>query len=233
MFSQSPSISPTDQRKPALGNHRKVLAILGEDDYFALNPTPPTSSSASYQLSLNPIAHEPFPTTWTAQNGLPSSNSGTFFQDSSEHEVSPISAAFRSEGEPTTGSDVHDFGYKDYRRESLASADSGNSKSSQNVRSRIQGLFGGGVDGENASSEHSGREDSDVNIQAFPYPPSLRSRNDSTSSKPLPDPPRNRGVSPKPSRPRTPLPSSDVTPWMYQTYGVCTSLSIYSIPKYL
>jgi adenylate cyclase len=228
MFSQSPSISPTDQRKPSLGNHRKALAVLGADDYFALNSQPPPpSSSGSYQLSLNPMAHDPFSAGWSssAKSGLSNSNSGSLVQDSSEQELSPISHAFRSGSEHTTGSDTQDFGYKDFRRESAASADSSNSKSSQNghLRKRLQGLFGGE---DNAHVESSDREDSDPNLQVSAD--LTRSRNDSTSSKHLSEYSRNRTVSPRPSRPRTPLPSSDVTPWMYQQFGVCSPLHQHS-----
>ncbi|KAF3395032.1 hypothetical protein DPV78_008581 [Talaromyces pinophilus] len=231
MFSHSPSISPTDLRKPSIQNHRKALAILGADDYFSLNsgtPPPPPPASESYQLSLNPIAHDPFRASWVSpasptspdQNEPPSRNSGTFLQDASEHEVSPITPAFRHGSENTSGSDAHDFGYKEFRRESAASATSSNSKSSQNghIRRRLQGFFGSGAGDESGPAESSGREDCDANSQHRETSVS-RHRNDSAASKNFSETSKARTVSPRPSRPRTPLPSSEVTPWMYQQYN--------------
>jgi adenylate cyclase len=239
MFSNSPSVSPTDLRKPSIQNHRKALAILGADDYFSLNsapPPPPPPASGSYQVSLNPIAHDPFRASWVSpaspdQTEPPDRNSGTFLQDASEHEVSPITPAFRHGSENTSSSDMQDLGYKEFRRESAASATSSNSKSSQNghIRRRFHGLFGGGAGDESGPAESSGREDCDTNIQNRDIPMS-RHRNDSTASKNLPETSKTRTLSPRPSRPRTPLPSSEVTPWMYQQYNVririaCTPLS--------
>ncbi|KAH8689542.1 adenylate cyclase AcyA [Talaromyces proteolyticus] len=226
MFVDSPSISPTDERKPAaLGSHRKALAVLGADDYFSPNSQPPPqpATSGPYKLALNPIAHDPFNTSWSSsspiQNESPNPNSVTFLRDASESEVSPITPAFRSGNGNTTTSDVRDFGYRDYRRHSAASittAGSSNSKSSQGqggIR-KLQGLLSS-KDAENGS-----RGDSDLSLhhtgsreQHF-----TRARNDSTSSKHLSEHARTRGGSPSASRPRTPLPSSDVAPWMYQQF---------------
>ncbi|EED21998.1 adenylate cyclase AcyA [Talaromyces stipitatus ATCC 10500] len=236
MFSHSPSISPTDLRRPGPGvpNHRKALAILGADDYFSLNsapPPPPPPASGSYQITLNPIAHDPFRASWAAPASPASPvpqdktepfhrNSGTFLQDASEHEVSPITPSFRPGSEATSDSDVHDFGYKEFRRESAASATSSNSKSSQNghFRKRLHGFFGNGTGDENASAESSRREHSEPNTRNRETPVS-RHRNDSTASKPLSESSKARTISPRPSRPLTPAPSSEVTPWIFQQYN--------------
>lgn len=226
MFANSPSVSPTDVRRPGVPNHRKALAVLGADGYFPPNSaSPPPGSSGSYQLSLNPIAHDPFRTSWVSPASPASSNqnlpahrhSGTFLQDASEHEISPITPAFKNGSENTSGSDVQDLGYKDFRRESVTSATSSNSKSS--VRRRLHGLFGSGAMEENNPVEGSSHEDSDANATNSDTH-SSRQRNNSTASTINHDTVKSRTISPRPSRPITPIPSSEVTPWMYQQYKV-------------
>lgn len=235
MFPESPSISPTDSRndsrKPSLGSHRKVLAVLGTDEYPSPNsqPSPPPAGSGTFQLSLNPIAHDPFHTgTWSPsplQNQSPNLDSGTFLRDASETENSPLTPIFRSTNGNSSGfDDLRDFGYRDDRRHSAASvttASSSNSKSSQSngIRKHIHGLLGRDHShGENGDS----RRDSDPNLRQPGSREHLptRSRTDSASSRHLQEYTRTRAGSPSASRPRTPLPSSDVVPWMYQQFKV-------------
>jgi adenylate cyclase len=73
----------------------------------------------------------------------------------------------------------------------------------------MHGLFGRDHShGENGGS----RSDSDPSFR--------RSRTDSASSKHLSEHTRTRPGSPSAPRPSTPLPSSDVVPWMYQQFKV-------------
>jgi adenylate cyclase len=207
MFPDSPQVSPTDQQKTGLGNHRKALAVVGENTYPPSNPQ---------YLSLNPIAHDPLAAPWPSPR-----HSGTFLNDSSEHENSPISPAFRSLN--TTSSDVQDFGSnRDNRRPSAASAttvSSAGSKSSQNerLRKRLQGFFSEG----NVRQELESHPD-ETSPQEFGSREhsGTRARNDSVGSRNVSESAGGRPISPNPSRPRTPLPSSDVAPWMYQQFGV-------------
>jgi adenylate cyclase len=210
MFPDSPQISPTDEQKTGLGNHRKALAALSENSYPPSNPQ---------YLSLNPIAHDPLAAPWPSPR-----HSGTFLNDSSEHENSPISPAFRSGSGNTTSSDVQDFGSnRDNRRPSAASAttvSSAGSKSSQNerLRKRLQGFFSEG----NVRQELESHQDSETSPQEFGSREhsGTRARNDSVGSRNVSESAGGRPISPNPSRPRTPLPSSDVAPWMYQQFGV-------------
>ncbi|CRG90756.1 adenylate cyclase [Talaromyces islandicus] len=223
MFPESPSISPTDSRKP---NHRSYRKALAANDYPSQPPPPPQPSSGSFQLSLNPIAHDPFNTgNWSSplQNQSPNPDSGTFLRDSSETENSPLTPIFRStNGNAPAFDDLRDFGYRDDRRHSAASittASSSNSKSSQNngIRKHIHGLLGRDHGhGENGVS----RNDSDPSLQQPGSREHLttRSRTDSASSRHLSEYTRTRAGSPSASRPLTPLPSSDVAPWMYQQF---------------
>jgi adenylate cyclase len=244
MFPESPSISPTDSLKPGTRSHRKALAVLGTDDYSLINsssasaprpsqpPLPPPPGSGSFHLSLNPAVHDPFNIgNWPSspvQNQSPNPDSGTFLRDASETENSPLTPIFRpTNGNASAFDDLRDFGYRDDRRHSAASvttASSSNSKSSQSngIRKHIQGLLGRDHGhGENGGS----RNDSDPSLQlASREQLSPRSRTDSASSRHLYDYNRTRAGSPNASRPRTPLPSSDVAPWMYQQIQVWESI---------
>lgn len=208
MFPDSPQISPTDQQKAGLGYHRKTLEVLGENSHPPSNPQ---------YLSLNPIAHDPLAAPWPSPR-----HSGTFLNDSSEHENSPISPAFRPLN--TTSSDVQDFGSnRDNRRPSAASAttvSSAGSKSSQNerLRKRLLGFFSEG----NVRQELDLHPDSETSLQEFASREhsGTRARNDSVGSRNVSESAGGRTISPIPSRPRTPLPSSDVAPWMYQQFAV-------------
>lgn len=238
---ESPSISPTDQRKHGLRSHRRDLAVLERNDYPppSSHPPPPPPGSGSFQLSLNPIAHDPFNTgTWSSsplQNQSPNPDSGSFLRDASETESSPLTPVFRSTNGNASHFDPRDFAYRDDRRHSAASittASSSNSKSSQNngIRKHIHGLFGRDQGhGENGNP----RNNSDPSFQQQQQHSgsrehlSTRSRTDSANSRYLSENTRTRAGSPSASRPRTPLPSSDVVPWEYQQFKVWKFITIY------
>jgi adenylate cyclase len=186
--------------------------VLGADDYFA--PVA-QSTSAPVFLTLNPIIHEPLDPQWPSSSPTTPAGiyGGTFLNDSSEQE-SPITPVFRSGSGRTM--DTADSAYNgDHRRPSAASAttvSSGGSKSSQNgqFRKRLQAFFADDRQGGSVP-----REGSDNSLQRLGSHErsALRGRNDSVGSR---EKPSDRASSPNPSRPRTPLPSSDVAPWVYQ-----------------
>ena len=209
MFSDSANMSPTDARKlSGFGNHRKALAAVDYPASFShgnpnFNPGP-----------LDPIA------PWASTPSLPM---GTFFNDSSEHETSPLSPAFRPGTGRTVASDAVDSGYDgDHRRPSIASAttvSSQGSKSSNSgtFRKRLQGFFGDEFPGPPDSRHDS---DGSLHLMGSRDHSTARARNNSTGSRNPPDRTVDPVPSPNPSRPRTPVPSSEVTPWMYQRFNV-------------
>lgn len=221
MFPDIPQISPTDQRKP-VANYRKALAVLGADDYFSLHAPQTVPPPVTY-LTLNPIAHEPLDPTWPPSSSSPTSATGpsgaSFLNDSSEQENSPKSPAFRSGSGRTTATDTPDFAHpRDHRRPSEASAttvSSTGSKSSQHAkfRKRLQEFFGDDAHGASNSRQSS---DSSLPHLGSRERSAFRDRNGSVGSRHAPEKPGDGASSPKPARPRTPLPSSEVAPWMYQ-----------------
>jgi adenylate cyclase len=208
---------PTDQRKVSgLGSHRKVLAAV---DYL----TPSVSQFASTS------SHNPYSANSGSQDRVvpwassPSLYLSAFLNDSSEPEGSPISPAYRPGTSRTVASDAPDSGYDaDHRRPSVASAttvSSQGSKSSHSgrFRKRLQGFFGDeypdGLESRqdfDASYHHRGSRDNST----------ARGSNNSISSRNFADRSTESAPSPIPSRPHTPLPSSDVTPWIYQSFNV-------------
>ncbi|KAJ5651065.1 Adenylate cyclase [Penicillium longicatenatum] len=203
----SPDISPTEERKGSgFSKDRKALAILGAGDDFSRSfnssPQPTTTNPGrSSRDGLDSIA------PWATTAG--SDGAGTFFNDYSEHEASPASATFR----PTTGrtfaSEPAEMDYnRDHRRPSTASM-----TSSQGSKSSIHKW--GRKKSKATTDENTASDEPDDGQQ---NPPSrrggpidqlkARERANSDGSDP----------SQRPSRPRaeTPLPSSDITPWVYQ-----------------
>ncbi|KAL2012027.1 hypothetical protein VTN00DRAFT_4745 [Thermoascus crustaceus] len=205
----SPDVSPTDQRKfTGFSNHRKALAILGTDDASI-------SSTSTSRPPNQPMEHS---ATWSpSPTMLPRDSPGTFYNDSSEHETSPASASFRPSSGRTAASDSADLaGYDpDHRRPSVASATTVSSQGSKastggRFRKRLQGFFGD----EYLDSRH----DSDGSFQNQTRDNS-RGRNNSIGARTLPDKLPEQPSSPSSSRPLTPVPSSEVTPWMYQRFN--------------
>jgi adenylate cyclase len=223
----SPDISPRDERK-GLGSHRKVLATLGTDD-----PGPPPTSSSSSKLSqMNPNQidyfhqnpYNPVPSWSTSPKIAPIDSSGTFFHDFSEHEASPSSATFRPGTGRTFASEPVDSDYNgDHRRPSVASATTISSQGSKSstggrFRKKLQGFFGDEYSESKQEPEQDTRSLSSRpgSIDQF----KARERANSDGARNLPERSQDETSSRHASRPRTPLPSSEITPWLYQSFNV-------------
>ena len=206
-----------------LSNYRRDLAVLetagGRIPQIQHNP--PTAASP------NQIA------PWMSSNGSsPALPSGTFptsfYNDSSDNlsQGSQLSPGFRPGTGRTgnTSTDSPDHGFfndNDDRRPSIASfttASSTGSKSSvvkPNVHKSLKNFFGEDFQGKDASDTslpgHANGKEHRSNSWS-------RHRNHSTSTETAP-----REGSPAPSRPRTPVPSSDVVPFLYQDSQVSAS----------
>ncbi|KAL2827181.1 hypothetical protein BDW59DRAFT_144376 [Aspergillus cavernicola] len=219
MFSwASPEVSPTDQRKfPSFGSHRKALAVLRNDELG-----PPPMGSSSPHLNTNYADYfqsDPNSTVSYSPRLGPSDTHGTFFHDYSEHEASPATATFRPGTGRTYASEPPDFDYnRDDRRPSVASATTVSSQGSKSsasglFRKKLQGFFGDEYAGSGDS-----KQDSDNYQNTGPRPSSIdqfkaRERANSDASRHTSE--RYDEARPQ-ARPRTPLPSSDITPWVYQ-----------------
>lgn len=204
------SIAPWEHAgKPDFGNYRKDLRALETSgkNIPSISKQPPTAISPNNP----PWAKNP-PVV------MPTSVFGSFFNDSSE-DVS-LSPGFRpgssQYGEQYAGED---------RRPSVASAttvSSSGSKSSigRNFHKKLQGFFGEEFPGNDS------RQNSDVSLPPDARMPSdqgssresARKRNNSVNDA------RSRPGSPASfGRPRTPMASSEVTPWEFQDTKVCPS----------
>lgn len=201
------------------GNYRRDLAVLETSGgrIPQIQHNPPTAS----QNSPNHIA------PWMSANGtsaLPSPGFGTsFYDDSSDNlsQASQLSPGFRP-GTGLTGNtnasasdSPADPYFGDERRPSVASvttASSSGSKSSINragIHKKLQTFFGDdfpGKDGSDTSLPSHGKE-----VRSHSFARSHRDRNLSSATDHT-----HREASPAPSRPRTPVPSSDVVPFLYQ-----------------
>ncbi|KAJ4411820.1 hypothetical protein N0V91_000955 [Didymella pomorum] len=194
-------------------DYRKDLAVLQTSGggVPSISRNPPTASSAG--------ANPPWASGGT-NGGTNMANSvwSSFFNDSDNDDVAQLSPGFN----PTGGNSREDaMGFpRDDRRPSVASAmtvSSTGSKSSfsRGFHKKLQNVFGEDFPGD-------GRQNSDS---------SLNGRSQITETQSL-HAPRNRGnslnnafgsggynsrpASPTSSRPRTPQPSSEVTPWEFQ-----------------
>jgi adenylate cyclase len=224
----SPDISPTDQRR-GVGSHRKAMVTSGTDDPVP----PPTSSSSSKPSQLNPnqidYFHQNPNAPWsTSPKIAPMDSSGTFFHDFSEHEASPASATFRPGTGRTFASEPVDFDYnRDDRRPSVASATTISSQGSKSstggrFRKKLQGFFG---DEYLPSGESKQEQEQDTRSLSSRPGSSIdqfkaRERANSDGARNFPERSQDDTSSLRPSRPRTPLPSSEITPWLYQSFNV-------------
>jgi adenylate cyclase len=137
----------------------------------------------------------------------------SFYNDSNE-DISQLSPAF---GRPGTGSREDSMGFplKDDRRPSVASqntvSSTGSKSSSRGFHKRLPNFFG-----EDFPTD--GRQNSETSLTA-PFAAdalSTRTRNRGNSLHNTIGSHHSRPTSPTSSRPRTPQPSSEVTPWEYQ-----------------
>ncbi|KAI3323387.1 protein phosphatase 2C [Xylariaceae sp. AK1471] len=202
-----------------LANYRRDLAVLEPSGgrLPQIHREPP-SNSPNVPQNIAP---------WMSANGGPGANGSpttftSFYNDSSDNLSTPsqLSPAFRlgtSRSGQNPSNDSFDVAYyDDQRRPSLASITTASSQGSKNSSGRgglkkLQGFFG---------EEFPGRDGSETSLP--PAPPHAkeqrsysfgrprRGRNDSNATD------HTREPSPTSSRPRTPVPSSDVVPFLYQ-----------------
>ncbi|KAL6230803.1 hypothetical protein BDW75DRAFT_221748 [Aspergillus navahoensis] len=222
MFSWgSPDVSPTDVRKnKGFGGHRKALAVLGNDDQGPPpinNPSPRLNTNYGDYFQQDPQATQ----SYSPRLGTGDAH-GTFFHDHSEHEASPATATFRPGTGRILASDAPDFDYNgDHRRPSVASATTVSSQGSKSstsglFRKKLQGFFGDDPNAADSKHDHDGHHSSGAKPSSIDYF-KARQRADSEGSRRPSDGLQDEAQ--QPGRPRTPLPSSDVTPWEYQRYN--------------
>ena len=153
----------------------------------------------------------------TPANSMLSADRSFLTDESTDHQTYLASSAFRPGTSRSGMSDAPEGGWYDNgRRPSVASASTvGSQDSISRVRQvkKLKGFFG--EDPVAFESPHG----SDVSLRNFgPLTAStnpLRTRQNS-----FPSNLDGRTISPAHSRPRSPLPSSDTTPWMYQDFKV-------------
>lgn len=219
-FSNSPEVSPKDPRTDGnLRDYRQDLVYTDATGGLAAPASRYRTSVGASNAQIAPWATDP-PTT-NAGGG----SSGSFFDDGPGR--LPASPSFRPDTARTGASDSPDpLFYGDERRPSMASATTVSSSNSNPRASmgrstrhmKIANIFG--------DDGHESARGSDTSILASGH------RDQSSSSLSHRD--RNnsihtihndrRPISPTSSRPRTPVPSSDVTPWLFQDFKVSRTL---------
>lgn len=219
-LSSSPDISPTDSRTTGgLRSHRKALAVLGAGDLSI------SSISRGFVSSPAPSPHN---TTgpWSSSPMLPpSATQGTFFHDAPDYESPP---PMRADSAHTGASNSPEMLYEDDgRRPSVASAATVSSQGSRSSNSgrfhkRLQGFFGEEYQGPGSESQYGIDLPNKLPGTAPRSRSKVRERNNSIHGPGQIE----RPSSPSISRPRTPIPSSDVTPWMYQSFNVSFASSL-------
>ncbi|KAF2878145.1 hypothetical protein BDV95DRAFT_600823 [Massariosphaeria phaeospora] len=186
-------------------DYRKQLAVLETSGgrIPSISRNPPTASAAS--------PTPPWALSGTNGSAMPPSVFGSFFNDSNEDvQLSPAFAR------PGSGKDDAVVYPVDDRRPSVASAttvsSTGSNSISRGFHKKLQGFFGEDFPGDS-------RQNSDSSL-ATPYAteqPTRGARNRTNSvNNTIRSSLNSRPGSPEGSRPRTPLPSSEVTPWEFQ-----------------
>ncbi|TAQ89214.1 hypothetical protein B7494_g2438 [Chlorociboria aeruginascens] len=217
----SPNVSPRDHSmKTEFGNYRRDLAVLETSGARIpqIHQNPPTAIHNSNQT----VPWMPASVAAT----VPSSAFGTsFYDDSSDglSQASQLSPVFRPgtalTGNTNTSDSPADAFFGDERRPSVASVTTASSQGSKSSNSRggihkkLHTFFGEdfpGRDGSDTSLPANGKEfGKDVRSHSFAR--SHRDRNHSNATEHARDSSPAAG-----SRPRTPVPSSDVVPFLYQ-----------------
>lgn len=153
---------------------------------------------------------------------------GSFFDDSTEN--LQLSPSFRPGTGRTGITDSPDVAYYgDERRPSVTSATTVSSQGSRSSISRggfhkkLTGFFGEDFPGHDTPS-HGSQTSLVTNGGREVATPSQRDRNNSVYTNNT----DGRPVSPTTSRPRTPLPSSDVVPWVFQDPQVSSRVRVCS-----
>jgi adenylate cyclase len=200
------------------GNYRRDLAVL--ETSGGRIPSIQHNPPSALQGPSNPIA------PWMSANGKgasPSPGAGSsFYHDSSDNisQGSQFSQGFRpgtaATGNTNTSESPADAYFdENERRPSVASvktASSTGSKSSASrvggARKKLQTFFGEAYPGKDGSDTSLPSHRKEVRSHSFAR--SHRERNLSSATD------NTRDASPVGSRPRTPVPSSDVVPFLYQ-----------------
>jgi adenylate cyclase len=221
----STSGSPYESRRLSdFGNYRRDLAVLDPSGgrIPQIQKDPPSAGPITNQIA--PWMSGPGSASVAGPLGSPGFGT-SFYNDSSDNlsTASQLSPAFRPGPPrigptPTPGSgDSPDTAYfNDERRPSVASVTTASSQGSKNSGNRggfkkLQGFFGEdfpGRDGSETSLPASGGQPKEQRSYSFNRP--SRERNHSNATD------HTREASPSSSRPRTPVPSSDVVPFLYQ-----------------
>ncbi|ESZ93410.1 adenylate cyclase [Sclerotinia borealis F-4128] len=226
----SPNVSPREQRMAEFGNYRRDLAVLETSGgrIPQIHHNPPTAIASSSQMA-------PWMSTGSSATGSPNGFT-SFYNDSSDalSQASQLSPAARPGTAVTGNTNTSDspadafFSDGDERRPSVASimtASSTGSKSSLNrvvggLHKKLTSFFGEDLPGVSSSDTSLPPQGKEARSHSFAR--SQRDRNHSSAT----DHGHNRDASPAGgSRPITPLPSSEVVPFLYQnsqdiqTYG--------------
>lgn len=210
-------------------NYRRDLAVLDTNASSRVPQIQHQPPTASFNTNVAPWMTSPRENNAQGHGALTS-----FFNDSHENiaqgeQLSPAHRPGTGRTGNTNASDSPDLTmYGDDRRPSIASvatASSTGSKGSGVSRAgfhkKLQGFFGDDFPGRDSSetslpSYGTGKEH---RSQSFPKP---RERNASNATNATET---GRGASPTSSRPRTPVPSSDVVPFLYQDSNVSLLVS--------
>lgn len=226
MWSWNSGNSPSEQRKASgFSNHREGLTVPGNRDSPSQSSVsgprpPPLRPSRADSDEIESIA----PWSTTPSSGQPDA-SGTFYHDS-EHEASPASFTFRPTTGRTIASEPAEYEYHgEHRRPSAASATTVSSQGSRSSISQkfrkkhLKGLLG---DDYHSPGELQTDDDGSQNPPSRRGGPvdqlKARERANSDGSRNTPEG-SSSSQRPQRSRANNPLPSSDITPWDYQSFN--------------
>jgi adenylate cyclase len=220
--SNSSNVSPRDHRMAGFGNHRRELAVL--ETSTPRIPSIQHNPPSAVQPPSNQIA------PWMSANGRDVNSSpgfGAGYYD--DFSTDPLSQPQHPSGLRGNASANHphesDAFYDHERRPSAASAATVSSTGSRSSRGgslqqnkKLQTFFGEDFPGQDASDtslpnqgQETPREMPPGKDRSHSFARSQRERNLSSATDTT-----HRDTSPAGSRPRTPVPSSDVVPFLYQ-----------------
>ena len=179
----------------------------------SVSKRPPSTEAPSADIA--PWMHDELPALST--HGLTTSN---FFND--ELSKAQRSPSFRPDSGRTADSDSPDpMFHSNDRRQSLASATTVDSQNSLSRASTSKGTPYKKVAGFFGDESRQSPRSSDISI-----PNTLQREQTASSLHSSRHASRDEGppISPGSSRPRTPLPSSDVVPWLFQDFKVSSGV---------
>lgn len=220
-----PNVASNDRRMSDFTNYRRELAILETSRIPQIQHNPPTAGT------------NPHIAPWMTPTGpsTPSSTMPTSFYNDSSDNLSLASQGFQNPNNRASqpSQDFPDASYHDDRRPSAASILTASSQGSKTSITRggfrkLQGFFG---------EEFPGRDSSESSLPTSVLGKDQRGRSYSHSRPTQRD--RNysnatdhtRDGSPTSSRPRTPVPTPEVVPFLYQDNSVCLFTNACPIPS--